>query len=181
MSETITYTVPAIHCAHCAMSIREEVSEIEGVEDVDVDVDSKLVTVKGLELDDAALRSAIVEAGTRQRELEHGHGARDRARKEVRLDLEGMTCASCVRRIERKLNKLDGVEATVNFATEQATVHCDPSVAVDDLVSAVEAAGYHAHPVDESRGHHHHDEAIATLRRRPERRDRSPRRSLPWP
>ena len=63
MSETITYTVPAIHCAHCAMSIREEVSEIEGVEDVDVDVDSKLVTVKGLELDDAALRSAIVEAG----------------------------------------------------------------------------------------------------------------------
>ena len=63
MSETITYTVPAIHCAHCAMSIREEVSEIEGVEDVDVDVGSKLVTVKGLELDDAALRSAIVEAG----------------------------------------------------------------------------------------------------------------------
>jgi copper chaperone CopZ len=45
------------------MSIREEVSEIEGVEDVDVDLDSKLVTVKGLELDDAALRSAIVEAG----------------------------------------------------------------------------------------------------------------------
>jgi copper chaperone len=63
VSETITYSVPAIHCAHCAMSIREEVSEIVGVEDVDVDLDSKLVTVKGLELDDAALRSAIVEAG----------------------------------------------------------------------------------------------------------------------
>ena len=63
LSETVTYTVPAIHCAHCAMSIREEVSEIEGVEDVDVDLDSKLVTVKGLALDDAALRSAIVEAG----------------------------------------------------------------------------------------------------------------------
>ena len=47
------------------------------------------------------------------------------AAKEVRLDLEGMTCASCVRRIERKLNQLDGVEATVNFATEQATVECD--------------------------------------------------------
>ena len=61
-----------------------------------------------------------------------------------------MTCASCVRRIEGKLNELDGVEATINFATEQATVHCDPSVAVDDLVAAVEAAGYHAHPVDEA-------------------------------
>jgi Cu+-exporting ATPase len=86
--------------------------------------------------------------------------------KEVRLDLEGMTCASCVNRIERKLNKLDGVEATVNFATEQATVHCDESVTVDDLVSAVQAAGYHAHPVDESGVHHHHDEPAAVLRRR---------------
>lgn len=63
MTETATYTVPAIHCAHCAMSIREEVSEVEGVENVDVDLDAKVVTVKGLELDDAALRAAIVEAG----------------------------------------------------------------------------------------------------------------------
>ena len=63
MSETATYTVPAIHCAHCARSIREEVSEVEGVEDVDVNLDSKVVTVTGLELDDAALRAAIVEAG----------------------------------------------------------------------------------------------------------------------
>src|SRR4249919_1601360 len=87
--------------------------------------------------------------------------------KEVRLELEGMTCASCVSRIERTLNKLDGVEATVNFATEQATVHCDPSVTVEELVSAVEAAGYHAHPVDEPGAHHHHhDEPIAELRRR---------------
>ena len=86
-------------------------------------------------------------------------------RAEVRLDLEGMTCASCVARIERKLNKLDGVEASVNFATEQATVRCDPSVTVDELVSAVEAAGYHAHPVEES-GHHHHDEPVAVLRSR---------------
>ena len=77
-----------------------------------------------------------------------------------------MTCASCVSRIERKLNKLDGVEATVNFATEQATIHCDESVRVDDLVSAVEGAGYHAHPVDDSGAHHHHDESAAVLRRR---------------
>ena len=63
MSETVTYTVPAIHCAHCAMSIREEVSEVEGVEDVVVDLDTKLVTVSGRDLDDAALRAAIEEAG----------------------------------------------------------------------------------------------------------------------
>jgi len=92
--------------------------------------------------------------------------AAEASRKEVRLDLEGVTCASCVARIERKLNKLDGVDASVNFATEQATVHCDQSMSVADLVSAVEAAGYHAHPVDSAAGHHHHDEPIAVLRRR---------------
>ena len=63
MSQTVIYTVPAIHCAHCAMSIREEVAEVEGVEDVAVDLDTKLVTVSGHELDDAALRAAIEEAG----------------------------------------------------------------------------------------------------------------------
>jgi Cu+-exporting ATPase len=63
----------------------------------------------------------------------------------VELALEGMTCASCATRIERKLNKLDGVEATVNLATEQASVSYDPArVAVDDLIRAVEAAGYRA-------------------------------------
>jgi copper chaperone len=63
MSETATYSVPAIHCDHCAMSIREEVSEVEGVDEVAVDLDSKLVTVTGHRLDDAAVRAAIVEAG----------------------------------------------------------------------------------------------------------------------
>ena len=63
MSETVTYSVPAIHCAHCAMSIREEISEVEGVEVIDVDLDSKLVTVSGRELDDGKLRAAIEEAG----------------------------------------------------------------------------------------------------------------------
>ena len=63
MSDTIVYTVPAIHCAHCAMSIREEVSEVEGVEDVAVDLDAKVVTISGRALDDDALRAAIAEAG----------------------------------------------------------------------------------------------------------------------
>ena len=63
MSETVTYSVPAIHCEHCGMSIREEVSEVEGVEAVDVDLETKVVTVRGQELSDEALRAAIEEAG----------------------------------------------------------------------------------------------------------------------
>jgi Cu+-exporting ATPase len=91
--------------------------------------------------------------------------------QEVRLDLEGMTCASCVARIERKLNRLEGVDATVNFATEQATVRHHPSVSIDELVSAVEAAGYRAHPAADlqpgrTSGHVHHEEPDAVLQRR---------------
>ncbi|MGZ8702929.1 MAG: cation transporter, partial [Gaiellaceae bacterium] len=85
--------------------------------------------------------------------------------KEVRLDLEGMTCASCAARIEKKLNKLDGVEATVNFATEQATVHCDPAVPVDALLGAVDSAGYTAHPSTAAHGHDHDEPARVLWRR----------------
>ena len=63
MSETVTYSVPAIHCDHCATSIREEVLEVEGVEGINVDLESKVVTIRGRELSDVHLRAAIHEAG----------------------------------------------------------------------------------------------------------------------
>jgi Cu+-exporting ATPase len=67
--------------------------------------------------------------------------------EQTTLALEGMTCASCAARIERALNKLDGVAATVNFATETASVSFDPErVSVALLFGAVEAIGYHASP-----------------------------------
>jgi P-type Cu+ transporter len=62
----------------------------------------------------------------------------------VELPIEGMTCASCATRIERKLNTLDGVTASVNYATEQASVSFDADkVSPDELRRAVEAVGYH--------------------------------------
>jgi P-type Cu+ transporter len=63
----------------------------------------------------------------------------------IQLELEGMTCAACAARIDRALNKLDGVEASVNFATEKAAVRYDDGrVALENLVGAVEGAGYGA-------------------------------------
>jgi len=64
--------------------------------------------------------------------------------RDVELAITGMTCASCANRIERKLNKLDGVEATVNYATEKAKVSFPSSVSTEALLATVEAAGYHA-------------------------------------
>ena len=64
---------------------------------------------------------------------------------QIELPITGMTCASCANRIERKLNKLEGVDASVNYATEKATVSYDPeAVQPEALVGAVEAAGYQA-------------------------------------
>jgi copper chaperone CopZ len=63
MSETATYNVPAVHCEHCEAAITREVGAVEGVESVDVDLESKLVTVRGDHLDDERLRAAIDEAG----------------------------------------------------------------------------------------------------------------------
>jgi P-type Cu+ transporter len=89
------------------------------------------------------------------------------ARERVTLALEGMTCASCAARIERKLNKLDGVEATVNYATEQATVGFDPDrVALRDLVRAVEAIGYGAALPRADAGADSAADAARSLRRR---------------
>ena len=62
----------------------------------------------------------------------------------LELDIDGMTCASCAARIEKKLNKVDGVTASVNYATEKARVLTDAPIPVAELIAVVEQAGYHA-------------------------------------
>ncbi|MBC9716519.1 copper-translocating P-type ATPase [Streptomyces sp. TRM66268-LWL] len=79
------------------------------------------------------------------------------AQAQVELAIGGMTCASCAARIEKKLNRMDGVEATVNYATEKAKVSFREDVSVQDLIATVEATGYTAaepeppRPADEAR------------------------------
>jgi copper chaperone CopZ len=60
---TVTYSVPGVSCAHCQAAITSEVSTVEGVESIDVDVDAKTVTITGEPLDEQAIIAAIDEAG----------------------------------------------------------------------------------------------------------------------
>jgi len=93
----------------------------------------------------------------------------------VSIDIEGMTCASCVARVERALLKVPSVtSASVNLATERATVQLADSDNVDALFTAIEKAGYgarptpvahHGHDGGHDHAHHHHDEDAAILRR----------------
>ncbi len=83
------------------------------------------------------------------------------------LDIRGMTCASCVRRVERALSKIEGVEsANVNFASETALVTAPDTISIDALVTAVERAGYAASAAapDRDRGGERDDQARRTLR-----------------
>ncbi|MGI5225144.1 heavy metal translocating P-type ATPase [Actinoallomurus sp. CA-142502] len=66
------------------------------------------------------------------------------APERVELVIGGMTCASCANRVEKRLNRLEGVTATVNYATEKASVAFEPGVSPDDLIAQVEKAGYTA-------------------------------------
>ena len=69
-TEKLTYTVPGMSCGHCRTAITEEVALVERVSSVEVDLDSKIVTVSGEGLDDAAVRAAIDDAGYDARRLE---------------------------------------------------------------------------------------------------------------
>ena len=63
MADSLTYVVPGMHCGHCEKSVTEEVSSVAGVDSVAVDLATKRVEVRGADLDDAAIRAAIEEAG----------------------------------------------------------------------------------------------------------------------
>lgn len=91
------------------------------------------------------------------------------ADNQIRLSIGGMTCASCAARIEKRLNRLDGVRASVNFATETATVSYPDAVSVTDLIGTVQATGYTAIPPEpepEVRAEDGHRAEEASLRQR---------------
>ena len=61
--QDLTFSVPAISCGHCVNAITEEVMKVDGVRELDIDLDAKVVVVRGEHLDDEAIRAAIDEAG----------------------------------------------------------------------------------------------------------------------
>src|SRR4051794_16020255 len=68
--------------------------------------------------------------------------------RSIELSIGGMTCAACAARVERKLNKLDGVRASVNYATEKASVQASSGVVLAELIAQVERAGYRAAAIE---------------------------------
>ncbi len=140
MAETKQVTLPVVGmtCANCVASVERNSKKVEGVTDAAVNYASEKVTVV---FDPSIANAQAVTSGVIQRVKAAGY---DVPTATEELSLLGMTCANCAATIQRRLNKVDGViEATVNYASEKATVRYVPgAVTHADLVAAVRKAGY---------------------------------------
>ena len=121
-------------CAACAARIEKSLNKLPGVTaNVNLATESALVTVEP----DTTTAAGVIETIRKT-----GFEVPQRL---AELTLYGMTCAACALRIEKVLNKIDGVTATVNFASETARAHYQPGlVSVEQIIAAVQKAGYEA-------------------------------------
>jgi Cu+-exporting ATPase len=130
----ITLQVTGMTCASCVMRVEKSLKAVPGVQEASVNLATEEASVSAdASVDAKALAAAVRKAGY------------DVATQDVELKIEGMTCASCVARVEKALLKVPGVSAaSVNLATEKAAVKALSTVAVSALKAAVEKAGYTA-------------------------------------
>jgi Cu+-exporting ATPase len=154
--ERTALDIEGMTCEHCQKRVHKALSELEGVGEVEVDLEKQQATVEydpaNASLD--TMRETVEEAGYTvkgDRKVEPEPRPEPEEKKEsegeglkVILPITGMTCASCSSAVEKALNKVDGVRiASVNIATEKATVEYDPDVVtVEDLEEAVTDTGY---------------------------------------
>ncbi len=144
---TAELAVSGMTCASCVMRVEKKLKKVAGVSDAAVNLATEhaVVTYDPAQATPESLVQAVENAG---------YGAQVEAVDEplaATLAVSGMTCAACVRRVERALLKVPGVEnAGVNLATERATVTLGGQATINDLLTAVEKAGYHAEPVVET-------------------------------
>ena len=134
----LTFPVMGMTCANCVAAVERSSKKAEGVTDANVNFASEKVTIT---YDPTVTNAKEVTEHVIERVKKAGY---EIPTATVELPLVGMTCATCANTIERRLNKVDGVlEATVNFASEKASVTYAPgAVTKADLVAAVRKAGY---------------------------------------
>ena len=135
--EEKTYIVTGMTCASCSAAVTRSLKKLDGVQKADVNLTTERVVVE-TDLDFETLKNAVSKAGYGLEEI--------KSQRNVTLEIEGMTCASCSAAVERALKKQNGVSsASVNLATNKATVSYDPAlIKLGTLKKAVENAGYKA-------------------------------------
>ncbi|HWX03134.1 heavy metal translocating P-type ATPase [Collimonas sp.] len=126
--------IEGMSCASCVSHVEKALRKVAGVQDVSVNLATELATVQG---DSATAIGPLVAAVEKA-----GYTVKQ---QEVTLAIEGMSCASCVSRVEKALYKVPGVQSVaVNLASEKATLNTAGAVSLESLIAAVHAAGYEA-------------------------------------
>ncbi|MGN9769171.1 heavy metal translocating P-type ATPase [Micromonospora sp. SD12] len=131
-------------CAACAARIEKRLNAIDGVEATVNYATEKAKVLAAPQVSQAAVIAAVEEIGFTARLVTPRTARTD---NQLELLIGGMTCAACAARIEKQLNAIDGVEATVNYATEKAKVLVAPQVSQAAVIAAVEEIGFTARPV----------------------------------
>lgn len=154
-----TIAIEGMTCASCVGRVERSLKKISGVTAVSVNLATESAYIEASQvIEDATLENAVQRAGFNIK-----------ARTATVLHIDGMTCASCVGRVEKALLKIDGVRtAHVNLATEQASIETSHRVSVQQLIAAIERAGYQAQPISQLQSNvqaQKKTEALQTLKR----------------
>lgn len=145
--------ISGMTCAACAMRIEKGLNKMEGVDSASVNLAIERSSIK-------YDPDKVGEEDFEKKIESLGYGV---VKQKMELDITGMTCAACATRIEKGLNKLEGVSnANVNLALEKATIEFNPSeINVSDMIARVEKLGYGAHPKkDEQQSIDYREQAI---------------------
>jgi Cu+-exporting ATPase len=154
----LDFAVDGMTCASCVRRVEQALEKTAGVRSVSVNLATERahVAIDPDLVDAKQLTDTVTGAGYRPGTITLPNpvpatDSQPPGDETATFDIEGMTCASCVRRVEQAFDRIDGVrESSVNLATERATVTFDPAkVQVVTLSSAVEAAGYGARPLED--------------------------------
>ena len=138
------FTVEGMTCASCVGRVERALKKVPGVQEAVVNLATEKAS---LQIDDPTQASAILPLAVAAIE-KAGYAV---SQQTVDLQVGGMTCASCVGRVERALKKVPGVQsASVNLATERATVQINGATSTEALIAAIAKAGYEAAPVPQA-------------------------------
>ncbi|PRG90762.1 heavy metal translocating P-type ATPase [Burkholderia gladioli] len=152
----IELDIAGMTCASCSNRVEKALAQVPGVSRASVNLATERASVSAdASVSAAQLIAAVEKAGYRATPLSAGASDIERApapaapaRQPIELEIGGMTCASCSGRVEKALAQVPGVSrASVNLATERASISVEDSVSAAQLVAAVEKAGYRATPL----------------------------------
>ncbi|MDX1810940.1 MAG: heavy metal translocating P-type ATPase [Gammaproteobacteria bacterium] len=134
MNQTIDVPIEGMTCAACATRLEKVLNRIDGAQaNVNFASESAHIEYTGQNDLSAKVVDAVAKAGFKV------------PKQTLQLGIEGMTCASCAARLEKVLNRLPDVDATVNFASEEATVNYLPTLDLEEIYSSIRKAGFSGH------------------------------------